>query len=318
MSTPSNPPYIWATSKLITPEKLNSNLLAAKTNLEDFAEQQWHKWTVESSERVSDVLIDLPTFDSSFNFSYYVDYIVVYGDYTGNPVLKWGPVGSPTGSFTLPSDKKDFSYTVLPSDLITGAATAVNYQIRLEGAGGDAMRCIVGLRTSRTNASTALTSTLMMVNQGDVLSATDFNANLTALNNFATTWTSTAAQQPFGIYYTHFKNFTFTTNSRDITDHVLGSGPEEVKQIFCRVQMDGTGSTGQTVKISAGYGAASDLAIANVDGLTVVDFSTGVLSLSDAARDPNTGADDFFISASTLGSTAVKRIEIFVLKRKLI
>jgi len=318
MSTPSNPPYIWATSKIITPEKLNSNLLAAKTNLEDFAEQQWHKWTAESGERVSNVLMNLPLFDNSLGFSYYVDYIVVYGDYTGTPVLSWGPVGSPTGSFTLPSDKKDFSYTVLPSDLITGSATAVAYQIRLEGAGGDSMRCLVGLRASRTGSSPQLTSTLAMVGQGDILSATDFNANLTALNNFASTWTSTASQQPFGIYYTTFKNFTFTTNNRDITDQVLGSGPEEVKQIFCRVQMDGVGSAGQTVKLSAGYGSVSDLAIANVDGLTVVDFSTSVLSISDAVRDPNTGSDDFFIRATTLGSTAVKRIEIFVLKRKLI
>ena len=316
MSIPVNPPAMWSDNQLIAPEKLNRNLFAAKNELESWAEQQWHRFSLSTGKRVNDNLCVLPLFVSGF--TYYIERIVVYGDYTGSPVLTWGVVGQPVdGSYTFPTDGYATQQTVLPGVLRVGSLNSFNYEIKLTGAGGDECRAIVVLRCSRVpGSSPVFTSLLSSWEEGDSLDPTKFNSQLTALNNFTNTWSSTASLKPNGMHYVEFRDFTTLTSAASLTDRLLGSGGELVKQIGMKVTMTTPGLTGQTVTLNAGYGSTSVIGSVSVAGLSSADFFSGVINLTDAVRVPSVAGDDFLLNVSTNNTSEVARVQLFILKSK--
>lgn len=310
-----DPPGKWRQdSELITPEKLNRNLLAAKQSVEDFARDRWRCFTIHTPLALSSdgVIAKLPSFTG---FDYVVEYVSLYGTYSGDVTLTYGLSGAQT-VLELPATANEFGYTVLPGVTVTGSDFSSIFEVKLSG-GTYALRGVIGLRVARSTASPVMSTLFDTWQENEVLDAVKFNSQKTALANFASSFTSSTSIKPHSITRVTFNDFSSTTNTLHTTDRLPGSGPAIVRRIVGRVQMASSGNFGQSVTVSAGFGSLTTVATPSVAFLSEVWFSSGTLAQFDSVRDPATGTDDYFVRVTTNGAVSVARVELYIITQKI-
>jgi hypothetical protein len=309
------PPATWdGYGSQITPEKLNRNLLAAQQQLEDYAEQQWRRWSAFAPLANT---IALPAITDS---PYVVERITIYGEYTGQPTLTFG-----TETFLLPPNGFDgefYSGTVLPGFLVTGTNYASTYNISVSGS-NTTLFAVIGLRSSRSpNASTVCYSAnLATWSDGEVLSPSKFDLQLTDLGDFASNWTA-GAQQPDDFGLVVFPAFTTATAEVERAVKMPGSGGCQIVKILGTIHLAVAGVGGQTVRVSYGFNTATNNVDIDVDGETAVNFSIiptppATFLIEDTSRLISSSADDLvLILTNSIGGSNVSYVHLYVVTQK--
>lgn len=303
------PPVVWSTTnQTISTEKLNRNILTARTEAEGFAAKRWHRFQLETRlvTTTGSQFIVLP---SIAGFEYIVDNITLYGSYTGTPTITYG-----SKSYVLPAVSTAELYTILPGDVIAGSDWAVPYIIATTGGTSINMRALINLRICRSTASPIFTANADVYSENDTLTAARFLAQKAEIDSFCSTWST--AIKPIGIHYIHFEDFSSTMSSIGLTDRLPGFGGEKVIKVFARIVMQTTGSIGQNLTIDAGYGATTLMGVVSLAGLSSATFATGTIALTDTVRVPAVAGDDFIVNVSTNTTTTIKSVDLFIVHQK--
>lgn len=307
----NTPPATWDTGQSVAPEKLNRNILAAEQQLVGYANNRWRRWSTEYTLDGS-AQVALP---SITGFPYIVERVSVVGTYSGAPTLYYGPA-SGLSEFALPPEatSTDYKGTVLPGDLISDTDNTVQYLIGLDGGSTAGLKIIVALRSDRNPGVSTQTLGLTPWKDGDALTASAFNGQVSALNTYADDWIT--HNTPVAIDEMSFSTISSATSISAREDRVPGDGPVYVQKIIGRIIMDTAGAAGQTVTIAYGLGSASTSFNVSVDGVTTATFTEVVSTINSADRDPTNYLHDLVVRVTNNGASVVEHVTMFVVSTK--
>jgi hypothetical protein len=321
----STSPVSWDGYSQLNPESINRAILQAVRQLEEQADTRFRyfdmSWPITSLQTT---LCELPVITG---FQYLVERVTVSGTYTGQPTISWQMTSDsdPQQTITLAPDGFDgarYTAVLLPGVILDGytaAYTHVNNLIVSSSAQLPNMRVSASCRSTRGRFSDngRISPAIDLFQDGEVITAARLQGVVDSLNNFATSINPTTVD-PQSLYFVQFRDLSSTIDAFQSVCAIPGLDGCMVNKVVGLVHMDGVGSGGQTVTLDYGFGNYTDgQTILNVDGLTSLKWESANHQISNASRSLTSASEDFQIRVTVAASTAVKRIEIFVLYNRI-
>ena len=318
----NTPPASWVVGEQLTPEKLNRNILSAKSQTEEQARKRWKHFDIHYRPSSTVNLARLPLIAGE---SYVVDRITIEGTYTGSPSISWqrandsGPID--TWSFDDGAIDGYVNKVLFPGIVLDGytgsPATHDNDLLITSSAVLPNVAMTISLSSPRQSLSDDATmDSITMYKDQDTLTAARFTADKTTIDNFALDLGFYS--HPSAVYLSQFTNVTSAMASYLRQDRIPGlsggtSGTGDITFVECvgNYEMDGYGAAGQTIKVYSQFTNPGLGETFSVDGQASGTFNLTSIGGTRFNRDISDLTDDVVVQVETNGATTVKKIDIY-------
>jgi hypothetical protein len=180
----------------------------------------------------------------------------------------------------------------------------------------------VGIRVLRSTASPEA-PVAGVYRAGDQPAASAYNADVTALQDFADDWTDGYALYPFEFHYVEFANFNSTETAQTTRTALPGgdNSTETVVRVLARVKMSSAGAVGQDVTLGGSFStpasAPTTIGTFSVASVTSKTYSSGPIYIRKTGRSVLSASSWFTVQATTDDTVSISRMGIWIIKHKI-